>query len=359
MICCEATGSDIGHDRWLDENIGNAAKDNILSVLLSATLARVKKLQPSELEAHIARTQVLLLAHGMGSQAPTFVKSDLTAAIQGKRVPIVLGGLSMLSIIPKLGTAGIKQDTRSISDATASVANGMGLLKGWKASFYEETVFKQVPHVVAAQELPGKLKEATQKLQDLKGDAARYVVAGTAVGVWWDMVDGRTAYNEDERLLAVAYYARVGTGGGTIATTLIDLALTGTTAEFWLSRINIYLAIVTAVSTFAIGKLKGDAWVNWLLAQPFGVATVKDADKNAFIGKTEDTTDAVVPLVKSALSSYTTAAAAESGVYQLTPAPPPPPVIPESQILKTNTKMPFRSEAEMMSKLADVLSEMK
>lgn len=115
------------------------------------------------------------------------------------------------------------------------------------------------------------------------------------------------------------------------------------------------------MSTFAIGKLKGDAWVNWLLAQPFRVATVKDVDKNAFIGKAEDAINEAVAVGMSALGSYGTAAAGESGTHMQATKPAPTSLyaIPESQVLKTNTKTPFRSEAEMMNKLADVLSEMK
>lgn len=172
---------------------------------------------------------------------------------------------------------------------------------------------------------------------------------------------GGKANQENERLLAVAYYARVTAGVGTIFSNIAGVSVSSTTAALWLSRINIYIAVVTGASTYAIGKLQGDAWVSWLLAQPFRIALVKDADKNAFLGKAEDAINAVTPVVKNALGTYGTAAAGESGVSTPAPKPSTPNIyaVPESQVLKTNTKTPFRNEAEMMSKLADVLSEMK
>lgn len=341
-------------------DIGKAAKDNMASVLLVSTLASAQKLRASALETHIARGQVLLMAHGMGSASLGFVKSDLTTAIQDKRVPVVLGGLSMLSIIPKLGTAAVKQDARSLTGASASIADAIGMVKGWRADFYNETVLKQVPNRVPVDQLAGKLREATQELKRLKAGAAVFVVAGSAVGVWWDVVDAHTAYKEKD-LLWVAYVVRVTSGVGTIGGAIAGV-FAGEAAIALVKRINVYLAVATAAATVAIGKLQGEAWVNWLLAQPFRVDKVRDADKNAFMAGIEDKVNAAMPTVKDALGHLGSMAAGMNGVAVPPPAKPAPSYpasAPESQVPKANRKTPFKSEAEMMGKLSDALSAVK
>jgi hypothetical protein len=342
-------------------SIGKAAKDNIASVLLVGVLARVKEMEISKLEANIGKAQVALLAHGMGSEAQRFVNSDLSAAVKGKRVPLVLGGLSMLSIVPKLAAAGVKQDARSFSDVSASVATAIGTVKGWRADFYNETVLKQLPSLVEAEQVAGKLEEATKELRKLKGKAATFTVAGSAVAVWWDVVDARTASNEKDLLLTTAYYVRAATGVTTIGTTVAGVFAPEAVVTL-LARLNIYVTIVAAGASLVIGKLQGEAWVNWLLAQPFRVTQVRDGDKNAFIGKAEDAYNKAMPEVKDTLSRIGAVASGMSGVYVKAPPKPTPAYpssAPESQVLKANTKAPFRIEAEMMNKLADVLSEMK
>ena len=87
--------------------------------------------------------------------------------------------------------------------------------------------------------------------------------------------------------------------------------------------------------------------------------TVKDADKNAFIGKAEDMVNATVSTARNALGHAETPA--DSGKASNATAPRPASTqlyaVPESQVMKTNTKMPFRNETEMMKKLADALEE--
>ena len=65
-------------------------------------------------------------------------------------------------------------------------------------------------------------------------------------------------------------------------------------------------------------------------------------------------------MVNDVLGHMSSAAAGMNGVSVPAPAksvPTYPASAPESQILKANNKTPFRSEAEMMSKLGDALSD--
>ena len=71
-----------------------------------------------------------------------------------------------------LGTATLKQDARSVSGACASNAEAIGMVRGWRADFYNETVLKQVPTLVPAHQLVSKLKKATEKLKRLKAGVA-------------------------------------------------------------------------------------------------------------------------------------------------------------------------------------------
>lgn len=46
-----------------------------------------------------------------------------------------------------------------------------------------------------------------------------------------------------------------------------------------------------------------EAWVKWLLAQPFRYAKVRDADKNAFMGNVEDRFNAAWLEIKYTVAS--------------------------------------------------------
>ncbi|MCY1233052.1 hypothetical protein D9M72_455700 [compost metagenome] len=93
------------------------------------------------------------------------------------------------------------------------------------------------------------------------------------MGVAWDLADRATASAEQERALAYAYGARAATGAATIGGVLIGARYL--TAPLWLLRFNFVTLIATVALTVVIGKLKGDAWANWLQAQPFRKAGSK------------------------------------------------------------------------------------
>ena len=107
-----------------------------------------------------------------------------------------------------------------MSDASGSIATAMGTVKGWRAAFYNETVLKQVTTLSAPENLAKDLEAAKSKLTELKGKAAVLTMAGSAVQVWWDVVDMKTAQKEGDELLRYTYKARVVTGAGTIGATV-------------------------------------------------------------------------------------------------------------------------------------------
>lgn len=318
--------------------IGKAAKENILTVLLSSTIGSLKKLPPTEIEKQIARAQVMALGHGMGGDAARYVRSNMTSVAQGRRVPATLGVLSLLGTLASLAKADARKDARSFSEFAASAAGAMGLLRQWNVEVYEAAYFKQVSLVVSgeagklarekgfavpaatAAEETAQLATTSKELLRLKALAARYVVAGAVVGVWWDAVDANTAKNEAETSLEYAYIGRTITGAVTIYSAVVGARYT--TAPLWLTRLNIGMAIATAALTYVVGQLKGDAWANWLKAQPFRAAQV--------------------PVIDSSLDK----AAQFMHLHGKSPA------------MEVNRKTPFRNEDEMMAALANTLSEM-
>jgi len=321
---------------WFD--IGNAARENFISVLLASSLEHIKSLPASEKERQIARAQVMVLGHGMAGDAARFVRSDMTGAVQGRRVPAALGALTLLGVLPSLAKVNARRDARSFSEFAASTASAMGMVRQWNADVYETAYFKQVPalmdgelaQLMRAKGFPAPsstavehvvlLEKTSKELLRLKALAANYVTAGAAVSVWWDAVDATKALEEDQRLLTVAYGARAITGASTIVAAIRSARLL--TAAMWLTRVNIGLAVATTVLTYAIAQLKGDAWANWLKAQPFGARQV--------------------PVNESSLEVTLQAVHLKS----------------KGPTLELNKKTPFGSEREMMAELSNVLSEM-
>ncbi|MCY1230111.1 hypothetical protein D9M72_425100 [compost metagenome] len=86
-------------------------------------------------------------------------------------------------------------------------------------------------------------------------------------------MDAMTASKEDEKWLSRAYMARAATGVATVGGVIAGARYL--TAPLWLLRFNFVTLIASVAITMVIGKLKGDAWANWLQAQPFRKAESK------------------------------------------------------------------------------------
>ncbi|MDR2852262.1 MAG: hypothetical protein LBV61_04275 [Burkholderiaceae bacterium] len=308
--------------------------DSPVAVVLSAVMARFKALPESRGERLIAQAQLALLARGLGKQAAAFIKrqaaraqasaatsaSTSTAgiekaigqqisAVSGKdmRVSNVLLGLNALAILPALANAKTKGDARTSTALLGAMASLVGGVRQWRADVYEKALFKNLPELVETTHRAGMSQVTQAELLALKAGAARYVAAGAAVGVAWDAVDGGKAAQEKERALAWAYFGRMGSGGATIFGVIVGARYF--TAPLWLLRLNLVTLIATIALTEVISRLKGDAWANWLQAQPF-----------------------------------------RADLIHLKDAP---------QTATQNTKLLYKSEQEMMDKLADALAEME
>ncbi|CBJ40371.1 conserved hypothethical protein (plasmid) [Ralstonia solanacearum CMR15] len=275
--------------------IATDGKTNVASALMTAVLVRVKALSPLELEKRIARAQALILARGLGNQAIAHIKQlqedalspallkqvksigrrakrhilggGADSAMQEMRATHVVCTLNALAILPALSRAYIKHDWRTSTELAGSVADLLGALKEARATFYEKAIYKQVPDVVYKTHKVGTAKVSERELLAMKAGAARYVAAGMAVGVFWDALDGAVAVKEQNRRLATAYFARSIFGAASVGTTLAGASYLR--APLWLVRFNLASAIVTVGLTFSIAKYKGKDLDNWLEAQPF------------------------------------------------------------------------------------------
>lgn len=275
--------------------IGKAAKDSMPAVLLSAIMGKIKELSPSALESMVARGQALMLARGLGTQAIAHIKQQqadalssalvkqaksiqrrverairggsANSAMQEMRITHTLCAANALAVLPALGRAYARQDTRTTVELAGTVASLVGTLKQARADFYEKALFKKVPDIVYKTHKAGTATVAERELLTLKAGAARYVAAGMVVGVVWDAVDGVTAKTEKQNDLMWAYIARTIVGGATVVGTIVGARTL--TAPLLLLRFNLLSAVVTVALTATIAKLKGQPWVNWLRAQPF------------------------------------------------------------------------------------------
>ncbi len=278
-----------------------AALESRSAVLLAAVMGKVRSAPVVKWEAALARAQALLLVNGLGAKAAAYIveqqqtklsrqqRTDvflyLTTSIQKKvrnlfnrngadsaaqemRVGYVLCGVNTLAVLPALARAYSRQDPRSLADLTGAASTLVGSLKQVRADFYEKTVFKKVPDVLAKEaQKAGTTVVAERELLALKAGAARYVAAGTIVGVVVDTVDMVTAGREKDWDLTKAYLARALSGGASVFATIRSAEFV--TAPRWLLRLNLWSAVATVALTLLIAKIKGKAWENWLQAQPF------------------------------------------------------------------------------------------
>ncbi|MGA3944375.1 T6SS effector BTH_I2691 family protein, partial [Ralstonia nicotianae] len=275
--------------------IATDGKTSIASVLMSAVLIRVKALSPLELERRIGRAQALMLARGLGTQAiahikqlqqdalsPALIKQvksigrrasrhfqggGADSAMQEMRATHVVCALNALAILPALSRAYVKHDLRTTMELAGSIADLIGAFKGARTTFYEKTIYKQVPDVVYKTHKVGTTVVSERELLSMKAGAARYVAAGMAVGVVWDAADAITAHKESNNVLMWAYIGRAAAG-----VTAIGGAISGSyfmKAPLWLLRVNFATAVITTGLTFAVNKYKRSDLNNWLEAQPF------------------------------------------------------------------------------------------
>ncbi|CAJ0892817.1 T6SS effector BTH_I2691 family protein [Ralstonia flatus] len=301
--------------------LAKEAKNGMAGIVLSAVMIQVKGLSPSEMEKRIARTQALLLARGLGTKAIAHIKQleqdalssalmkqvksidrrirnaikggSANSAMQEMRTTHAICAVNALAILPAISRAYVRHDLRTTTELVGSMADLLGMFKDTRATFYEKVLYKQVPDIVYKTHKVGTATVAERELLTLKAGAARYVAAGAVVGVIWDSVDGVTAYKEKEKYLMVAYAVRAVSGSVAVGGAILSARYL--TAPLWLLRLNLVSGLLTVAATFVIGKLKGVEWENWLKAQPFHKAS--------------------------------------------------------------STKIPYKSEAQMMDKLADALAD--
>lgn len=292
--------------KWLDRlqtgsELAKVTYDSPHAVLGVAAMARFKALPAARGESFIAKAQLLLMARGLGRQAMAFTRNQqadaltkttakqarytqrrIERAIQSQiaqgagkdmRLPNILLGLNALAILPALANANTRRDERTTTELLGTMAGLAGSMRQWRADLYEKALLKQLPDMVYKTHKAGMTQATQVELLGMKAGAARFVAAGAVVGVAWDAADAAKAHAEQEEKLAFAYGARAATGLATISGVVIGARYL--TAPLWLLRFNFYTLIATVVATVVIGKLKGDAWANWLQAQPFRKAESK------------------------------------------------------------------------------------
>jgi hypothetical protein len=303
-------------------SVGLALKDGAHPVMISAVVARFKSLPAGKAEGLIAKAQLLLLAQGKGTEAVAFAKKRETEALAGRdakqarflqrqiekaiegqigeagaqqmRVSSMVVGLNALALLPALARAKDRDDPRTTTELLGTMAGLMGSLRQWRADLYEKVLFKQVPDLVHKTYRAGVVAVTGEERLGLKAGAARYVAAGAAVGVMWDAVDGVTAARQSEYRLAGAYAARSVVGVVTIGGVIAGARYA--TAPLWLVRLNLTTMIATAALTTAIGALKGDAWANWLQAQPFRKIDSEKISYNSEDRMTRELADALAEI---------------------------------------------------------------
>lgn len=332
--------------------IGKAFASNSLSILVAAGMEYMKTQPATRAEVHAARCQAVAMSRGLGKSAVAILKNELADSLKGidakrarylerrarkflraggaagaareARIDKAFAYVTAFAILPALGKAYVKGDARSICELTGALAMTMAAFKQHRITIYKESLFANAGRIGGHSKSAAAMVKSTEAgLLSLKAVAASYVVAGTAVLVVWDAVDAMDAKASGDKILFRAYSARALVGAGTIGSAIAGAF--SIEAPLWLTRLNVYLMASTGITTFAIGQIKGEAWVSWLLAQPFKAAMVKDADVDALASK------------KKFVGLRTEE---------------------QLQHLRPNTKPPFKSEEQMMKKLQDALSEM-
>lgn len=267
-------------------------QNNIGSLIAAFAVNQIKAWPASTLEKRLAQAQLLQLVHGMGDRAVDFVNrasqrppgnpakrarelqarlntTAAAAASQAGKLRFAAAGAAFdsLGLAPALRRAAVRQDGRALAEAAKALVDTAAAIKGLRTSVYETLLWKELPDSVAARYVEGVKRANTDKLIALKGTAARWVSAGTAIGVVMDGFDAVEAGKNGDWKLESAYWSRAAIGTGTILSTMA--AASYERLPLLLMRLNLVLAVAAAILTALITQLKGKTWENWLQRQPF------------------------------------------------------------------------------------------
>jgi|GEM_PF-1512149 len=311
------------------QKIAETAAKNVHSVWGIAVVQAAQKLGASAMELNLAKGQIVLLSHGLGDKAIEFVRQEQRAldkelhasgqpvsysnkrhpapdgrawrrhydykgekmqarvdralalgadnAAKNMRIPSVIGGLEIMSLIPTFGRAGERgEDPRAGSQSAAAVASAMGTWKSWRSDYYEKNVYEAIKGEAPLAARANLVTALDNELRMLKIGAAHWVASAAVVGVVWDAVDGGMARREENHPLALAYYGRAIAGGLTIGSALLGAHnLKNVKVVLWCTRINLVTGAATLAFSYAIEKMKEKEWADWLMAEPFRKADSK------------------------------------------------------------------------------------
>lgn len=204
----------------------------------------------------------------------------------GRRLPSVLASIEIFSLLPMIAhTNGRGDDPRAGSMAAAALVSVVGHVQTMNHSFYEKGLLAAAEaELVLAAKTPviakghatyvqrlAQLNEASiSEIRMLKVGAAHYVAAASIVGVVWDAVDAKRAYDQEHVALMAAYIGRSVAGLSTIGAG-ISTAIWYDAAYvvLWCTRVTVVSAVITIAATVVIDRLKEKEWIVWLEAQPF------------------------------------------------------------------------------------------
>lgn len=204
----------------------------------------------------------------------------------GRRLPSVLASIEIFSLLPVIAHAnGRGDDPRAGSMAAAALVTVVGHVQTMNHSFYEKGLFATAEaelglaaktpiiakgHATYVQRLTQLNEASISEIRMLKVGAAHYVAAASIVGVVWDAVDAKRAYDKEHIALMAAYIGRSVAGLSTIGAG-ISTAIWYDAAYvvLWCTRVTIVSAAITIAATVVIDRLKEKEWIVWLEGQPF------------------------------------------------------------------------------------------
>lgn len=204
----------------------------------------------------------------------------------GRRLPSVLASIEIFSLLPVIAHAnGRGDDPRAGSMAAAALVTVVGHVQTMNHSFYEKGLLAAAEaelglaaktpiiakgHATYVQRLTQLNEASISEIRMLKVGAAHYVAAASIVGVVWDAVDAKRAYDKEHIALMAAYIGRSVAGLSTIGAG-ISTAIWYDAAYvvLWCTRVTIVSAAITIAATVVIDRLKEKEWIVWLEGQPF------------------------------------------------------------------------------------------
>lgn len=204
----------------------------------------------------------------------------------GRRLPSVLASIEIFSLLPVIAHANERgDDPRAGSMAAAALVTVVGHVQTMNHSFYEKGLLAAAEaelgfaaktptiakgHATYVQRLTQLNEASIGEIRMLKVGAAHYVAAASIVGVVWDALDAKKAYDKEHVALMAAYIGRSVAGLGTISAG-ISAAIWYERAYvvLWCTRMTIVSAVITIAATIVIDHLKEKEWIVWLEAQPF------------------------------------------------------------------------------------------